>query len=96
MNLLEPGQIFAERYRIERFLASGGMGSVFVARHTTTELAVALKVLRPEVLSSTSARERFQLEARVAARVKSDHIVQVLDAGTDPVTKLPFVVRELL
>ena len=96
MELLKPGQIFAERYRIERFLAQGGMGAVFLAEQLATELTVAVKVLFPRVLSSNTAIERFQLEARVAARVKSQHIVAVLDAGFDPATRLPFLVMEYL
>lgn len=96
MELLKPGQIFAGRYRIERFLAHGGMGAVFVAEQIATELMVAVKVLFPHVLATTDAVDRFQLEARVAARVKSEHIVAVLDAGYDESTRLPFLVMELL
>jgi eukaryotic-like serine/threonine-protein kinase len=55
---LEPGQVFAERYRIERFLAKGGMGAVFVAMHQLTEMKVALKVLHPEIVASAVARAR--------------------------------------
>ncbi|MBN2194876.1 MAG: protein kinase [Polyangiaceae bacterium] len=96
MDLLAPGQIFADRYRIERFLAQGGMGAVFVAEHLATEQIVALKVLFPHVLASRNAVDRFQLEARVAARVKSPHIVSVLDAGFDEATRAPFLVMEML
>ena len=71
--------IFAGRYRIERFLAKGGFGAVYVAEQTETELVVALKVLWPHVLHSKDAVEKFKLEARVAGRVGSEHIVRVLD-----------------
>jgi serine/threonine protein kinase len=93
---ITPGQLFAGRYRIERLLAEGGMGAVFVAEQEATEMHVALKVLWPHVLSSQSAVERFQTEAKVAARVNSEHIVRVLDAGYDEETRLPFMVMELL
>ncbi len=93
---LNPGQMFAGRYRIERLLAEGGMGAVFVAEQEATEMGVALKVLWPHVLSSQNAVERFQTEAKVAARVNSEHIVRVLDAGFDEETRLPFMVMELL
>jgi eukaryotic-like serine/threonine-protein kinase len=96
MHLLQPGQIFAERYRVERLLAEGGMGAVFVAEQLATEMRVALKVLWPHILASTSAVEKFQIEAKVAARVNSEHIVRVFDAGFDPETKFPFLVMELL
>jgi serine/threonine protein kinase len=96
MELLKPGQVFAGRYRVERFLAQGGFGAVFVAEQMATEMRVAIKVLWPHVLSSKDAVEKFQLEARVAARVNSEHIVKVFDAGFDEATGVPFLVMELL
>ena len=96
MQVLEPGQEFAGRYRVESLLAQGGFGAVFVAEQLTTELRVALKVLWPHVLASKEAVEKFQLEARVAARVNSEYIVKVLDAGFDDTSGLPFLVMELL
>jgi serine/threonine-protein kinase len=95
-DLLEPGQIFAGRYRIEKFLAKGGFGAVYVAEQTETELRVAIKVLWAHVLHSQDAVEKFKLEARVAGRVGSEHIVRVFDAGFDEGTKMPFLVMELL
>ena len=96
MQLFEPGQIFAERYRIERLLAEGGMGAVFIAEQIATEMRVAVKVLWPQMLQSSVAVEKFEAEAKVAARVNSDHIVKVFDAGVDASTKFPFLVMELL
>jgi len=93
---LGPEQIFAGRYRIERLLAEGGMGAVFVAEHQGTEQRVALKVLWPHVLASPSAVATFQFEAKVASRVSSENIVRVIDAGFDEATQLPFLVMELL
>jgi serine/threonine-protein kinase len=95
-DLLEPGQIFAGRYRIEKFLAKGGFGAVYTAEQTETELRVAIKVLWAHVLYSQDAVEKFKLEARVAGRVGSEHIVRVFDAGFDDATKMPFLVMELL
>jgi eukaryotic-like serine/threonine-protein kinase len=94
--VLEPGQTVANRYRIEKLLAQGGMGAVFVAEHAGTEERVALKVLHPNALSSKAAVDSFQLEARVGARIKSDHVVKVLDAGYDEALRAPFLVMELL
>jgi len=82
---LGPEQIFAGRYRIERLLAEGGMGAVFVAEHQGTEQRVALKVLWPHVLASPSAVATFQFEAKVASRVSSENIVRVIDAGSGSV-----------
>ena len=41
--MLEPGQIFAQRYRVNRRIAEGGMGAIFEAEHTATERRVALR-----------------------------------------------------
>jgi serine/threonine-protein kinase len=72
------------------------MGAVFVAEQIATEARVAIKVLFPHILASQDSVEKFQFEAKVAARVKSEHIVKVLDAGYDNESGLPFLVMELL
>jgi eukaryotic-like serine/threonine-protein kinase len=90
------GQLFADRYRIVRRLAQGGMGVVFVAEHLATERQVALKVLWPHVLGSKSAVSGFKREARLNARIESEHVVRVLDAGFDHKLSLPFLAMELL
>ena len=58
--MLEPGQIFANRYRVIRQLAEGGMGAIFEAEHTATERKVALKLLFPHIMSVASARQKFE------------------------------------
>jgi hypothetical protein len=95
-SLLEPGQIFASRYRVRRCIAEGGMGAIFEAEHTATERRVALKLLFPHIMSVGNALEKFELEAKISARVNSPYIVEVLDAGFDATTKSPFLVMELL
>ncbi|HMJ15811.1 MAG TPA: serine/threonine-protein kinase [Polyangiaceae bacterium] len=92
----QPGQVIAGRYRIERVLARGGHGTVFVAEQLATDAKVALKILAPALLDSDEMRRRFELEAKVAGRVASDFIVRVLDAGVDPATGLAFLAMELL
>jgi eukaryotic-like serine/threonine-protein kinase len=95
-GLLKEGQVFAQRYRIVRCLASGGMGTVYEARHAETERRVALKVMLPHIVLSEDMRARFKLEARVTANIGSEFIVDVLDAGVDDETELPFLVMEFL
>jgi serine/threonine-protein kinase len=95
-ELLQPNQIVAGRYRVERLLAEGGMGAVYVAEHVATEARVALKMLWAHTLGSRDAVSKFEVEAKVAARVNSEHIVRVLDAGFDPQIGAPFMVMELL
>lgn len=95
-ELLSRGQILGGRYRVERFLAEGGFGAVYVAEQIETESRVALKVLWPHILRSAEAVKRFKLEARIAGRVGGDHIVKVLDAQFDDGLGVPFMVMELL
>jgi len=70
------------------------MGAVYEAEHVATEQRVALKVLLPQMLQLAAARRRFELEAKVSARVNCEHIVRVLDAGVDGET--PYLAMELL
>jgi serine/threonine-protein kinase len=80
---------------IERSLAQGSMGHVYVARHQLTYARVALKVLRPELATDAHAEERFLREVRAAAQIGHDGIVKVLDAGCDHHGRL-YLAMELL
>ena len=93
---LATGTIFANRYRVIRRIASGGMGAVFEVLHLETERRRALKVMHATLFQSDDLRERFRREARVAAHVDSEFIVDVFDAGVDDATGMPFLVMELL
>jgi serine/threonine-protein kinase len=78
---LSPTQIVADRYRLERLLAKGGMGAVWVARDLDTGIELALKLMREgaeheEVL-------RFKREAMVCQRLCSEHVARVYDHGVD-------------
>jgi serine/threonine-protein kinase len=93
---LEEGTVFASRYRIVRCFASGGMGAVYEVIHLETNRRRALKVMHPHLFQSEEMRARFKLEARIAAEVDSEYIVDVSDAGVDEATQTPFLVMELL
>jgi serine/threonine-protein kinase len=95
VTLLE-GEIFGARYRVVRKIALGGMGAVYEVMHLETERRLALKVMLPHIVQSDEMRDRFRREARVAAQVQSEHIVDVLDAGVDDASGMPFMVMELL
>src|SRR5947209_958432 len=91
---LEPGAVFASDYRVVRPLAEGGMGAVYVVDQLSTGKARALKLMRRELAQDADSRRRFELEARVGARIESDHIVEIHSAGVD--TGTPYIVMELL
>jgi eukaryotic-like serine/threonine-protein kinase len=96
LSSLQPGAVFAGRYRIVRAIARGGMGAVYEVVHLETHRRRALKVILPGVLESEEMRRRFQLEAQVAARIESEFVVDVFDAGVDDAAGTPFLVMELL
>jgi serine/threonine-protein kinase len=91
----QAGDLVGGRYSIERASAEGGLGAVYVARHTTTSATVALKVLRDPSSQPEIVKTRFVREARVAAALGHPGIVRVLDAGDDPQFG-PFLAMELL
>jgi len=66
-----------DRYRLERELGRGGMGTVFLARDVRLDRPVALKVLPAEYAAQPSLRERFLLETRTAASFSHPNIVPV-------------------
>ncbi|KYF94005.1 hypothetical protein BE17_45515, partial [Sorangium cellulosum] len=75
-------------------LARGGMGSIWVARHLQLDVGVAVKLMASEYAASTTARARFEREARAAAQLKIPNVVHVHDYGIEDDT--PFLVMELL
>ena len=77
---LTPGGQFG-RYRIERELARGGMGIVFIVTDPQLKRRVALKVLIAGETASNEAVQRFVREARAAGQLRHPNIVAVHDAG---------------
>jgi len=81
-----------ERYRVERRLGHGAMGTVLLARDTVLGRVVAVKVLADHVAADDAFRRRFLQEARLAARLCHPNVVQVFDVGDDG--DRPFLVME--
>jgi serine/threonine-protein kinase len=89
--------VIASRYLPVRLIAKGGMGAVYEVEHARTGERLALKVLLSGVGASADLLERFKREARASARIKSDHVVRVIDADVAPeLDGAPFLVMELL
>ena len=92
---LKRGDVIAGKYRLEHELGRGAMGTVWAAAHTTLGQKVAIKLIAGDQLQSAEARQRFSLEAKAAARLKSRHAVQVYDDGETP-EGVPYIVMEYL
>ncbi|MDB5214247.1 MAG: serine/threonine protein kinase [Myxococcaceae bacterium] len=86
------------KYVIDSILGRGGMGIVVAARHEGAgrEELVAIKLLHPKAAKDAVQVERFVREARSTVRIKSEHVVRVLDAGAEEATGSPFIVMEFL
>ena len=89
------GLLVADRYRVERLIGQGGMGSVWAGRHVTLGQLVAIKFIHEKLAGSREALRRFDLEAKAAARLKSRHAVAVFDHGVTP-SGQPYIVMEHL
>jgi serine/threonine-protein kinase len=94
MSVGAPQQILSGKYRLERELGRGGMGSVWLAQHMTLRSPVAIKLIDPAIAENPEALSRFLREAQSAASLRSPHVVQILDHGVD--AGVPFIVMELL
>lgn len=77
---LAPGRRLG-KYRIERALGAGGMGTVFLAVDTELRRTVALKVLTTDRAANPQLVRRFKSEGQAAARLEHENIVKVFEAG---------------
>ena len=75
------GKTLDGKYRIDGFLKRGGMGAVYRGTHLMLNKPVAIKLIKPELLSSTDVVQRFLREARAAAHLSHPNIVTVHDLG---------------
>ncbi len=87
-----PGDLLADKYRIESRLGRGGMGVVLTARHIELGHRVAIKVLHS---NEKTAAARFLREAKACAHLVDDHIARVHDLGRLP-NGVPYFVMEHL
>jgi len=79
---LEAGAVLDGTYQLTELIGSGGMGTVWQARHLRLPKAVAVKVLRESIDASSEAFLRFRREAEIASQLGHPHIVEALDFNT--------------
>jgi len=90
------GYVLAGKYRLERTLARGGMGELWVAEHLTLGEPVAVKLILTNLASRPDMSTRFKREAKAIAKLQrqTQHVVQIHDHGVDD--GVPYSVMELL
>ncbi|MGQ0762346.1 MAG: serine/threonine-protein kinase [Acidobacteriota bacterium] len=89
------GQTLAGKYKIEKLIKTGGMGSVYRGRHVLMDKTVAVKVLRPSLAGDDAVVARFSREAKAASKISHPHAVSVTDFG-EAENGVVFLVMEYL
>lgn len=81
---MDVPQFIAGRFRIEREIGTGGMGTVYLATHLDLERPVAVKIIRREFAADANVSERFLREAKTMAKLRHPNAAMIFDAGTLP------------
>src|SRR4029078_8074315 len=92
---MDVPQVIAGRFRIERVIGTGGMGTVYLATHLGLERPVAVKIIRREFAGDADVADRFLREARTMAKLRHPHAAMIFDAGNLPDGR-HFIVMEFL
>src|SRR6185436_13456922 len=85
----------AGKYRVDKLIKTGGMGSVYRGKHVLMDKTVAIKVLRPALAGDDVVVARFSCEAKAASRISHPHAVSVTDFG-EAENGVVFLVMEFL
>ncbi|MBR4673352.1 MAG: protein kinase [Victivallales bacterium] len=94
--ILSPGDKF-EKYIIEKELGHGGMGAVYLVRHSILDTVFALKVLYPEVAGRDKQFvERFIREGRLAGQIRHENLIAVYDAGQNEKNGMYYLVMDFV
>lgn len=80
---ITPLEKYLNHFRLDRELASGGMGAVYLGFDESLQRPVAIKVIRPELAKQQSFLDRFVREARAQAQVTHSNVVQVFFVGQE-------------
>ena len=89
------GEIVGGKYRLLRYLASGGMGDVYEAQHTVVKRRFAIKLLHAELAAQRESLARFQREAQAAGALESENVAASVDFGIAE-DGSPYIVMEYL
>jgi serine/threonine protein kinase len=94
VRMPKEGDLIAGKYRVEKILGKGGMGSVYSARHQTTNRVFALKLMASSLSGDPDAKERFIREAKLAGSIDHPGVVDIYDVGYHDVSL--YMVMDLL
>jgi serine/threonine protein kinase len=81
---MDVPQFIAGRFRIERKIGTGGMGTVYRATQLGLERPVAVKIIKSEFAGDSEVAERFLREARTMAKLRHPRAAMIFDAGSLP------------
>ena len=90
------GEVIAKRYRIEAFIAAGGMGEVYRAVELDLDSRVALKTIRNSLGSDPTFLDRLKQEVRLSRSIHHPHVCRVFDLGRDDRSGVAFLTMEFL
>lgn len=91
---IQPGEVLAGKYRLDRIIATGGMGVIVQAHHLALDETVAIKFLNPGEGLKEESLVRFEREARASFKLQGEHACRVYDVGRHD--ELPYMVMEYL
>lgn len=80
-SAISVGAVVDGKYRVDAVIGQGGMGAVFRAWDVRLERAVAIKVVRADLIGDPDSRMRFRRESQIVARLQHPSIVTVFDYG---------------
>ncbi len=89
---LEELQENFQQYKVESFIAQGGMGAVYLARQISLDRPVAIKILPQEFGDDTDYRASFEMEAQAMAKLNHVNLVGIYDFGE--INGMLFIVME--
>jgi serine/threonine protein kinase len=76
----QPGQLIANRFRVFRFIARGGMGEVYEAKdQLLQDVSIALKMIRPEIAADAASSSRFEQEVILARKVVHPNLCPIYE-----------------
>jgi serine/threonine-protein kinase len=93
---IQPGDVLNHIFKVERFLARGGMGEVFEGCNITSDERVAIKVMLPALAADPNVQAMFRKEARTLTRLSHPALVQYRVLAQEPQLGVLYIVTEFI